>query len=91
MRQQSVPGLAIGVVVANKVGYAKGFGLKNLDRKDDPVTTESLFQMASITIASEILGDLISSEVVVTDIVAQCLNNAVSFAHRKAREAWLRA
>jgi CubicO group peptidase (beta-lactamase class C family) len=49
MRQQSVPGLAIGVVVGNKVVYAKGFGLKNLDRKDDPITTESLFHMASIT------------------------------------------
>ena len=49
MRQQSVPGLAIGVVVGNKVVYAKGFGLKNLDRKDDPITTDSLFHMASIT------------------------------------------
>ena len=49
MRQQSVPGLAIGVVIGNKVVYANGFGLKNLDHKDDPITSESLFHMASIT------------------------------------------
>jgi CubicO group peptidase (beta-lactamase class C family) len=49
LRQQSVPGLAIGIVIGDKVVYAKGFGVKNLDRKDDPITTQSLFHMASIT------------------------------------------
>ncbi len=49
IRQQNIPGLAIAVVENNRVIYANAFGLKNLGRKDDPVTTRSLFHMASIT------------------------------------------
>jgi CubicO group peptidase (beta-lactamase class C family) len=49
IERQDIPGLAIAVVQNNRVVYAHAFGVKNLTRKDDPITTRSLFHMASIT------------------------------------------
>jgi CubicO group peptidase (beta-lactamase class C family) len=49
IQDQRLPGLAIAVVEDNRVAYAAGFGLRNLTRTDDVVTTRSLFHMASIT------------------------------------------
>jgi CubicO group peptidase (beta-lactamase class C family) len=49
MRQQQVPGLAIGVIQGGQLVYAHGFGVKNLAHDHDPVTPRSLFHMASIT------------------------------------------
>ncbi|MEM9326901.1 MAG: serine hydrolase domain-containing protein [Bacteroidota bacterium] len=43
-----LPGFAVGIVSKGKVLYAKGFGVKNLDTKD-PVTTSSIFHLASIS------------------------------------------
>jgi CubicO group peptidase (beta-lactamase class C family) len=48
LRREQRPGLAIAVVEGNRVVYAHGFGVKRLG-KDDPITTRSLFHMASIT------------------------------------------
>ncbi|MCI0696445.1 beta-lactamase family protein [candidate division KSB1 bacterium] len=49
MQQQNIPGLAIAIVENQKVVYAKGFGVKNLDGKNEKITPQSLFHMASIT------------------------------------------
>jgi len=49
IQQQEIPGLAIAVIENDNVVYAHGFGLQNLIRKDEPITTRSLFHMASIT------------------------------------------
>ena len=49
MRQEQVPGLAIGVIQGGQLVYAQGFGVKNLAHDHDPVTSRSLFHMASIT------------------------------------------
>jgi CubicO group peptidase (beta-lactamase class C family) len=49
VRDQELPGLAIGVVEENRLVYAAAFGTQNISHKDDPVTTRSLFHMASIT------------------------------------------
>jgi CubicO group peptidase (beta-lactamase class C family) len=49
IHQQELPGFAIGVIEDNHVVYAAAFGVRNISRKDDPVTTRSLFHMASIT------------------------------------------
>jgi CubicO group peptidase (beta-lactamase class C family) len=49
VHEQQVPGFAISVVEDNRVVYAAAFGVKNITRSDDPVTTRSLFHMASIT------------------------------------------
>jgi len=43
-----VPGIAVGVLKDNKIIYAKGFGVRNLETKK-PVTTRSLFHMASVS------------------------------------------
>ena len=49
MREQEVPGFAIAVVRDQKIVYAAGFGLRNIDNKNDKITPQSLFHMASIT------------------------------------------
>src|SRR4029078_8769420 len=49
MRQGNVPGFAIAVVQNQKVVYAAGFGVKNLKNKNEKVTPQTLFHMASIT------------------------------------------
>ncbi|HXZ42757.1 MAG TPA: serine hydrolase domain-containing protein [Terriglobales bacterium] len=49
IQQQKLPGFAIAVVENDRVAYAAGFGLKNVSRQDDPITTRSLFHMCSIT------------------------------------------
>ena len=48
LEREHRPGLAIAVVEGNRVVYAHGFGVKRLGQ-DDPITTRSLFHMASIT------------------------------------------
>jgi len=48
LQREHRPGLAIAVVEGNHVVYAHGFGVKRLGR-DGPITTRSLFHMASIT------------------------------------------
>jgi CubicO group peptidase (beta-lactamase class C family) len=49
MEQRSIPGFAIAVIHNQKVVYAEGFGLRNLENKSDKITPQSLFHMASIT------------------------------------------
>jgi CubicO group peptidase (beta-lactamase class C family) len=49
VRQQQIPGFAIGIIQDGRLVYAHGFGVKNLADKDDPITPRSLFHMASIT------------------------------------------
>ena len=49
LREQEIPGFAIAVVEGQQVAYSAAFGVKRLARKDDPVTTATLFHMASIT------------------------------------------
>jgi CubicO group peptidase (beta-lactamase class C family) len=48
MQAYDLPGFAIGIVIDNEVVYARGFGYKNIDTKK-PVTTTTLFHMASIS------------------------------------------
>jgi CubicO group peptidase (beta-lactamase class C family) len=49
MHEQKIPGLAIGVVRDGRLVYARGFGLMDIGKPDRPITTETLFHMASIT------------------------------------------
>jgi CubicO group peptidase (beta-lactamase class C family) len=48
MQQTGMPGFAIAVVEDQKVVYSVGFGVKELGSKE-PISTRSLFHMASIT------------------------------------------
>jgi CubicO group peptidase (beta-lactamase class C family) len=49
MRDDPTPGMAVGVVHNGQVVYARGFGLMKLGHAEKPVTTETLFHMASVT------------------------------------------
>src|SRR5215831_55809 len=49
MEQRNIPGFAIAIVHNQKVVYAAGFGVRNLQNKDEKITPQSLFHMASIT------------------------------------------
>jgi CubicO group peptidase (beta-lactamase class C family) len=49
MERQQIPGFAAAVVEGNRIAWATGLGVKDLRRKDDPVTTRTLFHMASNT------------------------------------------
>lgn len=48
MQAYDLPGFAIGIVKDDEIAYARGFGYKNIDTKK-PVTTTTLFHMASIS------------------------------------------
>jgi CubicO group peptidase (beta-lactamase class C family) len=46
---KSIPGFAIGIVQNQKVVYAAGFGVANINEPQRKITTRSLFHMASVT------------------------------------------
>jgi CubicO group peptidase (beta-lactamase class C family) len=47
LKQEKVPGLAIAIVENYRVVYAQGFGEASLARPSDPVSTRTLFHVAS--------------------------------------------
>src|SRR5262245_7848324 len=49
MRDQKIPGFAIGIVRDGRLVYSGGFGVMRVGNPDRPVTAETLFHMASIT------------------------------------------
>lgn len=48
MRNQVIPGIAVGIVSKGKLALAKGYGVKNMEA-DTPITEESMFHSASIS------------------------------------------
>jgi CubicO group peptidase (beta-lactamase class C family) len=60
--QNTVPGLAIAVVFQDKVIYAKGFGMRDVNTKA-PVDADTVFQLASVskpigsTVVAALVGD----------------------------------
>src|SRR4029450_5358761 len=49
VRDPQLPGLAIAVVERGRLAFAAGFGVRNVGRPGEAITTRSLFHMASIT------------------------------------------
>jgi CubicO group peptidase (beta-lactamase class C family) len=49
LRDEKIPGLAVGIVEAGRPVYVRGFGVMDLRDPGRPVTAETLFHMASIT------------------------------------------
>jgi CubicO group peptidase (beta-lactamase class C family) len=49
MREQKIPGFAIGVVKDGRLVYSRGFGVMQVGQPDQPITAQTLFHMASIT------------------------------------------
>lgn len=64
----ATPGLALAVVFEDKVVYLKGFGVREAG-KTDPVTEDTVFQIASMSkaIASTVAAALVSDGVVIWD------------------------
>ena len=60
--QNAVPGLAIAIVFQDKVVYAKGFGVRDVNTKA-PVDADTVFQLASVskpigsTVVAELVGE----------------------------------
>src|SRR6476646_6318278 len=60
--QNAVPGLAIAVVFQDKVVYAKGFGVRDVNT-NAPVDADTVFQLASVskpigsTVVAELVGE----------------------------------
>jgi CubicO group peptidase (beta-lactamase class C family) len=48
VRDQNIPGLALGVIENGRLAYAGGFGVMKIG-EPQPITSETLFHMASIT------------------------------------------
>ena len=49
LREEKIPGVAIGIVENGKLVYSRGFGVMNWGDPARPVTPETLFHMASVT------------------------------------------
>jgi CubicO group peptidase (beta-lactamase class C family) len=76
MREQKIPGFAIGVVKDCRLVYARGFGLMQLGSPNQPVTPQTLFHMASITkpfVATAIMQLVEQSKVSLDDPVIKYL------------------
>jgi CubicO group peptidase (beta-lactamase class C family)/pimeloyl-ACP methyl ester carboxylesterase len=60
IQENAVPGLAIAVVFQDKVVYAKGFGVRDVNTKA-PVDADTVFQLASVSkpIGSTVVADLV--------------------------------
>jgi len=62
IQENGVPGLAIAVVFQDKVVYAKGFGVRDVNTRT-PVDADTVFQLASVskpigsTVVAELVGD----------------------------------
>jgi CubicO group peptidase (beta-lactamase class C family)/pimeloyl-ACP methyl ester carboxylesterase len=62
IQENALPGLAIGVVFQDKVVYAKGFGVCDVNTKA-PVDADTVFQLASLskpigsTVVAELVGE----------------------------------
>jgi hypothetical protein len=60
IQEKALPGLAIAVVFQDKVVYAKGFGVRDVNTKA-PVDADTVFQLASMSkpIGSTVVADLV--------------------------------
>src|SRR6266536_3679509 len=62
IQENALPGLAIAVVFQDKVAYAKGFGVRDVNTKA-PVDADTVFQLASVskpigsTVVAELVGE----------------------------------
>jgi CubicO group peptidase (beta-lactamase class C family) len=62
IQENAVPGVAIAVVFQDKVVYAKGFGVRDVNTKT-PVDADTVFQLASVskpigsTVVAELVGE----------------------------------
>jgi CubicO group peptidase (beta-lactamase class C family) len=60
IQENAVPGLAIAIVFQDRVRYAKGFGVRDVNTKT-PVDADTVFQLASM---SKPIGSMVVAELV---------------------------
>jgi len=75
--QNAVPGLAIAVVFQDKVVYAKGFGVRDVNTKA-PVDADTVFQLASVSkpIGSTVVAELVGEGKITWDSKLSALDPA---------------
>src|SRR4030095_879968 len=68
IQENTVPGLAIAVVFQDKVVYAKGFGVRDVNTKA-PVDADTVFQLASVStpIGSTVIAELVGEGKIIWD------------------------
>src|SRR5215471_12359533 len=49
LKDDPMPGIAVGIVQHGKLVYARGFGAQKMGEPPQPMTVRTLFHMASIT------------------------------------------
>src|SRR6266403_2399598 len=75
IQENALPGLAIAVVFQDKVVYAKGFGVRDVNTKA-PVDADTVFQLASVSkpIGSTLVAELVGEGKVTWDSKLSVLN-----------------
>ena len=78
MKYYNVPGVSVAVIDNGEIAWAKGYGIKETS-SNDPVTTETLFQAASISKPVTALGILRLVEKGILDLDAPVNDKLVSW------------
>src|SRR5947208_16919476 len=77
IQENTLPGLAIAVVFQDKVVYAKGFGVRDVNTKT-PVNADTVFQLASVSksVGSTVVAELVGKGKIQWDAKLGTLNPA---------------
>jgi CubicO group peptidase (beta-lactamase class C family) len=67
MEEEDIPGIAIVIVQGDEIAYCQGYGVANIDSKQ-PVTTDTLFDLASLTKSFTALAVLLMEDQGLIDI-----------------------
>ncbi|MBA3236970.1 MAG: serine hydrolase [Parachlamydiaceae bacterium] len=64
MKRTRVPGIAVGIIINNKVVYSKGFGERKIG-ENAPITADTVFQVASVSkpLTSTVIAALVGENV----------------------------
>ena len=77
IQENALPGLAIAVVFQDKVAYAEGFGVRDVNTKA-PVDADTVFQLASLSkpIGSTVVAELVGERKIIWDSKLSALDPA---------------
>ena len=86
MAAAQIPGLALGIACEGEIRFARGYGFADLERRR-PVTTDTMFHIASITKTITALGLMLlveQSRIALDEPVAPHLDFAIAGMHAEA-------
>ena len=77
IQENAVPGVGLAVVFQDKVVYAKGFGVRDVNTKT-PVDADTVFQLASVSkpIGSTVIADLVGEGKITWDSKLNVLDSS---------------